>query len=99
MTNKFDINNTFDPDNENQSPKVSKEVATKLPTPAKGVDHYLRRTDTDPKGEEERVKPSCTNSAYSKACPPTNTAPIKKVIMNQSLKRSLSPRSAANTPS
>ena len=49
MTNKFDINNTFDPDDENKAPKVSKEVATKLPTPAKGVDHYLRRTDTDPK--------------------------------------------------
>jgi hypothetical protein len=41
MTNNFDINNTFDPDKENQAPKVSKEVATKLPTPAKGVDHYL----------------------------------------------------------
>ena len=49
MTNKFDINNTFDPDSENQAPKVSKEIASKLPTPAKGVDHYLRRTDTDPK--------------------------------------------------
>ena len=49
MTNKFDINNTFDPDDENQAPKVSKEIASKLPTPAKGVDHYLRRTDTDPK--------------------------------------------------
>lgn len=49
MTNNFDINNTFDPDKENQAPKVSKEVATKLPTPAKGVDHYLRRTDTDPR--------------------------------------------------
>jgi hypothetical protein len=49
MTNKFDINNTFDPDDENKAPKVSKEVATKLPTPAKGVDHYLRRTDTDPR--------------------------------------------------
>ena len=49
MTNKFDINNTFDPDNENQATQVSKEVATKLPMPAKGVDHYLRTTDTDPK--------------------------------------------------
>ncbi|MEY3531501.1 MAG: QcrA subunit N-terminal region, partial [Actinomycetota bacterium] len=49
MTEKFDINNTFDPDKENQAPKISKEVATKLPTAAKGVDHYLRRTDTDSK--------------------------------------------------
>ncbi len=49
MTNKFDINNTFDPDKEDQAPKISKEIATKLPTAAKGVDHYLRRTDTDPK--------------------------------------------------
>ena len=30
MTNKFDINNTFDPDNENQATPVSKEVATTL---------------------------------------------------------------------
>ena len=49
MTNKFDINNTFDPDKEDQAPKISKEITTKLPTAAKGVDHYLRRTDTDPK--------------------------------------------------
>ncbi len=49
MTNKFDINNTFDPDKEDQAPKISNEIATKLPTAAKGVDHYLRRTDTDPK--------------------------------------------------
>jgi ubiquinol-cytochrome c reductase iron-sulfur subunit len=49
MTNNFDINNTFDPDQGAGKPKVSKEVATKMPTVAKGIDHYLRRTDTDPR--------------------------------------------------
>ena len=49
MSNKFDLNNTFDPDEEKVTPKVSKEISTKMPTAAKGIDHYLRRTDTDPK--------------------------------------------------
>lgn len=49
MSNKFDLNNTFDPDEEKVTPKVSKEISTKMPTPGKGIDHYLRRTDTDPK--------------------------------------------------
>ena len=32
MSNKFDLNNTFDPDEEKDTPKVSKEISTKMPT-------------------------------------------------------------------
>ena len=65
MSNKFDLNNTFDPDQGKQPEIVTKEVPSKLPTPAKGVDHYLRRTDTDPKAAKRAERQVATMFALS----------------------------------
>ncbi|NBO79293.1 MAG: hypothetical protein EBV27_06665, partial [Actinobacteria bacterium] len=65
MSNNFDLNNTFDPDQGKQPEKITKEVPSKLPTPAKGVDHYLRRTDTDPKAAKRAERQVATMFALS----------------------------------
>ena len=65
MSNNFDLNNTFDPDQGKQPEKVTKEVPSKLPTVAKGVDHYLRRTDTDPKAAKRAERQVATMFALS----------------------------------
>ncbi|MFZ9702236.1 MAG: Rieske 2Fe-2S domain-containing protein [Candidatus Nanopelagicales bacterium] len=65
MSNNFDLNNTFDPDQGKQPEKVTKGVPSKLPTAVKGVDHYLRRTDTDPKAAKRAERQVATMFALS----------------------------------
>jgi len=60
MTSNFDINNTFDPDQEKPTTPISKEIETNLPKPASGIDHYLRRTDTDPKAAKRAERQVAT---------------------------------------
>lgn len=47
--NKLDLDNIFDPDKDNQVSSDVAKVDSKAPTVAKGINHYPRQTDIDPK--------------------------------------------------
>jgi len=58
--NKLDLNNIFDPDKDNE---ISSEIAkseSKAPTVAKGINHYPRRTDIDPKAAKRAERQVAT---------------------------------------
>lgn len=58
--NKLDLNNIFDPDKDNQTPNEIVKADSKAPTVAKGVNHYPRRTDIDPKAAKRAERQVAT---------------------------------------
>ncbi|MGA1099076.1 MAG: Rieske 2Fe-2S domain-containing protein [Candidatus Nanopelagicales bacterium] len=58
--NKLDLNNIFDPDENNQSSSELAKPESKAPTVAKGINHYPRRTDIDPKAAKRAERQVAT---------------------------------------
>lgn len=62
---KLDLDNIFDPEKNNQPTNELVKTESKAPTLAKGIDHYPRRTDIDPKAAKRAERQVATMFALS----------------------------------